>query len=47
MDGFILTTTPRGEIPGADGKTWEELTRDYRLMDQTALDIPTLIGMPA
>lgn len=47
MDGYILTTTPREDIPGADDKTWQELTRDFRLMDQTALDIPTLLGMPA
>jgi hypothetical protein len=47
MDGFILTTTPLGDIPGADGKTWDELTRDYHLMEQTVKNVTPLLEMPA
>ena len=46
MDGFILTTTPLGEIPGADDKTWDELGRDYHVMEQTVKNVTPLLEMP-
>jgi hypothetical protein len=46
MDGFILTTTPLAGIPGADGKSWDELTRDYYLIEQTVKNMTPLLVMP-
>jgi homoserine trans-succinylase len=47
MDGFILTTTPLNDIRGAKGKTWEELGRDYHVMEQTVSNVTPLLVMPA
>ena len=46
MDGYILTTTPRNDIPGAEGKSWDELTRDYRVMEQATTNVYPLLEMP-
>ncbi len=46
MDGFILTTTPLNDIRGAKGKTWEELERDYHVMEQTVKNVTPLLVMP-
>jgi len=47
MDGFILTTTPLADIPGAEGKTWADLAREYHLMEQTASNVAPLLTMPS
>jgi hypothetical protein len=47
MDGFILTTTPLNDIRGAKGKTWEELERDYHVMEQTVTNVTPLLEMPS
>ena len=47
MDGFILTTTSLDDIRGAKGKTWEELGRDYHVMEQTVSNVTPLLVMPA
>ncbi len=47
MDGFILTTSPLNDIRGAKGKTWEELERDYHVMEQTVKNVTPLLEMPA
>ncbi len=47
MDGYILTTTPLGDIPGAGGKTWEDLKRDYHVMEQTATNVNPILEFPA
>jgi len=47
MDGFILTTTSLDDIRGAKGKTWEELERDYHVMEQTVRNVAPLLEMPA
>jgi hypothetical protein len=46
MDGFILTTTPLSDIPGAEGKTWEELASEYHIMEQTVKNVTPLLVMP-
>ena len=46
MDGYILTTTSRNDIPGAEGKSWDELTRDYRVMEQATTNVYPLLEMP-
>ena len=38
LDGFILTSTKKEEIPGAEKKTWAELRRDHCLLSEDGLD---------
>lgn len=34
LDGYIITSTPKNEIPGAESLGWEELEAQFRVMDQ-------------
>jgi hypothetical protein len=45
LDGFILTSTKKDEIPGAETKTWEELREDYCILNQQGLDAGTLFKL--
>ena len=45
LDGFILTSTKKEEIPGAETQTWEELRRDYCLISEDGLDAGTLFKL--
>jgi hypothetical protein len=38
LDGYILTSTKRDKIPGAEDKTWDELRRDYRILNEDGFD---------
>lgn len=43
LDGYILTSTKKDKIPGAENKDWEELRRDYRLLREDGLDAAVLL----
>lgn len=38
LDGFILTSTKKEKIPGAQDKTWDQLRRDDCLLNEDGLD---------
>ena len=42
LDGYILTSTKKDKIPGAKDRTWEELRRDYRILNEDGLDAGVL-----
>jgi hypothetical protein len=45
LDGFILTSTKKSEIPGAQDKSWDELRQDYCLLSEDGLDAETLFNL--
>ena len=38
LDGYILTSTKKDEIPGAEQKDWDELELEYRILNEDGLD---------
>ena len=45
VDGFILTSTKKDEIPGAEDLTWEELRREHCLLNEDGLDAGVLFDL--
>lgn len=45
MDGFILTSRKKEEIPGAQDLTWDELRREHCLLNEVGLDAGVLFHL--
>lgn len=45
LDGFILTSTKKEKIPGAEKMTWEELRRDHCLLSEDGVDAGALLKL--
>ncbi len=45
MDGYIVTRTKLEQIPNAQGKTWAELQKDYRVLHQSGTYIETILSL--
>jgi hypothetical protein len=45
MDGFILTSTKKEDIPGAQDLTWEQLRREHCLLNEDGLDAGVLFNL--
>jgi hypothetical protein len=45
LDGFILTSTKRDDIPGAEEKTWDDLRREHCLLNEDGLDAGVLFQL--
>jgi adenine-specific DNA-methyltransferase len=45
MDGFILTSTKKEDIPGAQDLTWEQLRREHCLLNEDGLDPGVLFNL--
>jgi hypothetical protein len=47
VDGYILTETPKGDIPGAETLSWQELAEGYRVVRLGSACYPRLLLGPA
>jgi len=45
MDGFLLTSTKKEDIPGAQDLTWEQLRREHCLLNEDGLDAGALFHL--
>ncbi len=45
MDGFLLTSTKKEDIPGAQDLTWEQLRREHCLLNEDGLDAGVLFHL--